>query len=332
MDFVFKVSVTGTFQYKGKSYKNETLEIQEPINVRVHAGTTEGSTIIADEFTWYGIAPTYKVEENMNGLNGIQSTINPSEGKLRNDDTVEVIAENRTSTSKKGSLHIIKTLENANDFSNEYIQSLIFKFKINVGGRDYGTVSLEPKKVGNTYIWEHTSSYTWSAEDEAPTFTIEEVDLPEGTEFVSATSSNGSSSGKTVTGTLKPDSEEDYVIKNEFINKLSKTTESSGYLVINKKVTDESLNGKSFKFNVKVTGTFEYNGTYYKNETLELNDIEVTGGSSKTLGIFKIEYNSFCMIGAILILISFLILKKVKINKRMSNKVDRNIIFKIASK
>lgn len=52
----------------------------------------------------------------------------------------------------------------------------------------------------------------------------------------------------------------------------------------------------------------------------------------KTLGIFKIEYNSFCMIGAILILISFLILKKVKINKRMSNKVDRNIIFKIASK
>lgn len=286
-DFVFKVSVTGTFKYKGTSYKNETLEIY-PINVRVHEGATEGATVLEDEFVWYGTAPTYKVEEIMNGLDGVQSTINPGEGKLKKGTTIDIIAENRTSTSHKGTLHIIKTLENANNFSNEYIQSLVFKFKINVGGRDYGTVSLEPKKVNNTYIWEHTSDYTWSAEDEAPTYTIEEVELPKGTEFVSATSSNGSSSGKSVTGTLKPDSEEDYVIENKFINKATTIVEdSSGYLIINKKVTDTSLNGKSFKFNAKITGTFEYNGTSYNNETLELNDIEVTGGSSKTLGVFK---------------------------------------------
>ena len=47
----------------------------------------------------------------------------------------------------------------------------------------------------------------------------------------------------TVTGTLKPDSEDDYVIENRFINKLQTT---SGYLKIEKKVVDESLIGKIF--------------------------------------------------------------------------------------
>ena len=181
----------------------------------------------------------------------MQSTINPKEGRLKEGpQPTIVIAENRTKESKKGALHIIKTLENAINYSDEYIKSLNFKFKITVDGKDYGVVTLEPQKVNDDYIWEHKSEYTWDADKEAPTYTIEEVDLPEGTEFVSANSSNGTASGKVITGILKSDAEEDYIIKNEYINKL--TTTESGFLKIEKKVLDNILSGKTFKFNVKI--------------------------------------------------------------------------------
>ncbi|MBQ4583759.1 MAG: hypothetical protein IJA94_02605 [Bacilli bacterium] len=52
----------------------------------------------------------------------------------------------------------------------------------------------------------------------------------------------------------------------------------------------------------------------------------------KTLGNVKIEYNSFCLIGAILITISFLILRNVKIDKKTRNKIDNNVMFKITNK
>lgn len=279
-DYSFVIKVSGKFNYLGEEVDG-TKTI--PVKLQVPAGQTESVPVTLD-FAWSGDAPKYTIEENLVGLNGVQATINPSKGTLESGATINVVAENRTSTSQKGSLHIIKKLENSENYSDEYIKSLVFKFKITVGGRDYGTVSLNPQKVNNSYIWEHKSSYTWSASDPAPEYTIEEVDLPAGTEFVSASGSNGSSSGMSVTGTLKADSEEDYVIKNEFINKLS---DNSGYLKIEKKVLDESLNGKSFKFNVKITGTFEYNGTVYNKETLELNDVEVAGGSSVSLGAFK---------------------------------------------
>lgn len=285
-DYVFKVKVTGTFEYNGASYEDETLEISTPILVRVQPGQTEASTLVPGEFTWNGEAPTYKVEEDMNGLGRIQGTINPGEGSLRKGETVEVIAENRTSTSKKGSLRIVKVLEDSGIFSDEYIKSLTFKFKITVGGRDYGTVSLNAEKVNGSYIWQHTSDYTWSDGEEAPTYTIEEVDLPAGTEFVSATSSNGTASGMSITGKLIPDSEDSYVVENNFINKLKTPghhedpEDPTGYLKIQKKVLDESLRGKSFKFNIKLKGTFEYNGATYNNTTLEIPDIEVAGGST----------------------------------------------------
>ncbi len=272
-EYSFNVNVTGTFDYEGNHYENTTMSV--PVKITVPAGATEAN-IQLSEFSWYGEAPEYTVEENMSGLDGVQSIINPKEGSLRKDTTVEVIAENSLE-SKKGTLHIIKTLENANQFSDEYIKSLVFSFKITVADVDYGVVTLQPEKVNNTYIWEYTADYTWNAINPNPTYTIEEVNLPEGTEFVSA---NGTSENK-VTGTLKPDSEEDYVIKNEFINKLKMT---SGYLKIDKKVTSGSLEGKTFTFNAKIKGTFEYNGVVYTNTTMDLNNIAVAGGSTWTSG------------------------------------------------
>ena len=276
-EYTFVLKVSGTFSHNGRTFRNETETI--PVKVLVPSGSTSG-TVLIDGFTWDGRAPEYSIEEDLRGVTGgVQANINPSTGTLKKNSTVNITATNYNATSKRGALHIIKTLENANSYSVEYIKSLVFSFNIKVGDIDYGEVSLNAKKVNDDYIWEYTGNYTWSDGEEDPTYTITEVNLPAGTEFVSASSSNGSSSGTSVTGTLKPDSEEDYIIENNFINKLVNT---SGLLKIEKKVLDESLNGKSFKFNVKIKGTFEYNGTQYTNATMELNDIEVTGGSTWT--------------------------------------------------
>ena len=280
-EYEFVVKVDGRFDYEGIHYENTTLTI--PVKIMVAPGQRTAELAL-NEFVWYGeVAPTYTVEENMLGLDGVQSTVNPGKGSLVKDTIINVLVDNSVE-NKRGSLHIIKTLENAEKFSDEYIKSLIFKFKITVGDKDYGIVALNPEKVNNNYVWEYESDYTWKAIDRDPSFTIEEVDLPQGTEFVSATSSNGTASGMKITGTLKPDSKEDFVIENKFINKLVGT---SGYFKIEKKVTDTSLNGKSFKFNAQITGTFEYNGKTYTNETLTLNNIEVTGGNVWTSSEIK---------------------------------------------
>ena len=112
-------------------------------------------------------------------------------------DTVKVTAWNRDNTPKGGYIHIIKTLENAEKYSVEYVNSLVFKFKIQVDGYDETIVSLKPKLVDNTWVWEYLSDrYSWKADQSAPNYTITEIDLPEGTEFVSS-----EADGTTVTGT-----------------------------------------------------------------------------------------------------------------------------------
>lgn len=258
-------------------------------------GTGSGKgTWTSGEFKWYGnSAPEYKVEENLLGED-IASSVEPSEGTLSDAeegaDTVKVTAWNRDNTPKGGYIHIIKTLENADKYSVDYVKSLVFKFKIEVEGYDSTVVSLQPKLVDNTWVWEYTSDrYSWKKDQAAPTYTITEIDLPEGTEFVSATNDGGTVTGTpSITGTLKESVSEEVLITtdNSFINKLPDANQ--GDLTIKKEVTHESLLGQQFKFKVTLKGSFEYNGTTYTNEEVtiydEVNPLVVEGGSSKNIG------------------------------------------------
>ena len=250
---------------------------------------------ISGEFTWFGDkAPEYKVEENLLG-DDIASSVEPSEGTLADteDDTVKVTAWNRENTPKGGYIHIIKTLENAEKYTVDYVNSLVFKFKIQVDGYDETIVSLKPKLVDNKWVWEYLSDrYSWKSNEEAPNYTITEIDLPEGTTFVSAENDENSVTGTpTITGKLKESVSQEVLITtdNSFINKLPDA--SDGKLIVEKKVTHESLNGKEFKFKVILKGSFEFNGTTYTNEEVtiydEVNPLVVKGGEKYEIGPIK---------------------------------------------
>ncbi len=313
-EFSFAVIVEGTFNYKGNSFKNArvqitqdgckelapgegydntqlvTINIGEPTSGEVATNYWE-----SDEFSWYEDAPTYKVEENVVGEN-IAYSIEPSSGTLADyenstDKTVKVTAWNRSNMPKAGYLHIIKTLENADKISTDYIKSLIFKFKIEVEGYESTVVSLSPKynEGENTWVWEYTSDrYSWAADQEAPNYTITEIELPEGTEFVNAEGDGTPVEGKpSITGQLKESVSQNVLITtdNKFINKVS---EHSGYLKIEKKAINKSLNGKEFEFEVTLKGPFEYNGYHYTECTIPNSDnpdkITVKAGEEKVIG------------------------------------------------
>ena len=261
------------------------------INNFVLINTASGSgTWLSGEFTWYGDkAPEYKVEENLLG-DDIASSVEPSEGMLSDTQSgvVKVTAWNRDNTPKGGYLHIIKTLENAEKYSVEYVNSLVFKFKIQVDGYNETIVSLKPELVNNKWVWEYLSDrYSWKSGEDAPNYTITEIDLPAGTEFVSASGPDGSSaSGMSVTGKIKESVSEEVLITtdNSFINKLPNANE--GNLTIEKKVTHGSLNGKEFNFEVILKGSFEYGGAVYTNQELRI-PVTVKGGEQVNVGPVK---------------------------------------------
>lgn len=254
--------------------------------ITINATSTDGvngtGTKETGTFTWYGDkAPNYIVKENLLGED-IASSVEPSEGSLAagETDTIEITAWNRSTGSKGGYIHIIKTLKDAELYSTEYISSLVFKFKIEVEGYTPTTVALEPKFVDNTWVWEYTSErYSWKADQEAPNYTITEVDLPEGTAFESATGPEGATvTGESISGKLKESVSQEVLITtdNSFINKL--TGPKTDELIIEKKVTHDSLLGKEFKFDVTLKGSFEYNGTQYTNTEFVVKDVVVKGG------------------------------------------------------
>lgn len=297
-DYSFAVTVEGTFNYDGVEYKDAKIKLtsnpDEPVAdasedgkfVTIHVGPDKVATWTSKTFTWVGEnAPKYKVEEHLVGLD-VASSIEPSEGTLADGiaaegsilKTVKVSAWNRD-LAKAGYLRIIKTLENADKVSADYVNSLVFKFKIEVAGYDPYIVSLNAKLVDNKYVWEYVSDkFSWKSTEAAPTYTITEIDVPKGTEFVSA---NGGTS-ETVTGQLQESTVADHIITtdNEYINKV---VEHTGSLKIDKKVTKESLKGVNFNFKVTLTGSFEYNGVTYSNESVTF-DASVAGGSEWNSG------------------------------------------------
>lgn len=311
-EFKFVVTVTskGQFTYNGNKYKAGTkiqltndsaIEIKddnydENNFVVIKVSSVETPTVwTSGEFTWHGeIAPEYTVEENLLSED-IASSVEPSKGTLSDvvegSNTVKVTAWNRDVTPKAGYIHIIKTLENANNLSIDFINSLVFKFEIAVDGYEPYVVSLKPEKKGDSYVWEYTSNaFTWAHDKEAPKYTIKEIDFPEGTEFVDANADGGTKIENGIQGTLKESKTGEILITtdNNFINRAK---ENSGNLIIKKQVTHESLNGKEFKFKVTIRGAFEYNGTKYgPGETAGeefTQEITITGGSEWNSGTIK---------------------------------------------
>lgn len=308
-DYLFVVTLSGKFKIEGEAdevlQKERTVQFTNDSHVEItnneydpnsfvviHIGETDMASWASKSIEWYGEnAPTYKVEENLAGSYGEHidhSTIVPPSGNLINNQTVKVIATNYAKATENGQLRIIKTLENAEKYDPEYIASIKFNFRITVDGYDPYEVSVEGDRLDNKYVWVYESGiYSWEKDQPAPNYTIEEINLPEGTEFVSAKGPEGSTvSGTKISGQLIgfENEAELKATDNSFINKLK---ESTGSITIKKDITHETLNGVDFKFNLTLKGTFIYNGEEIVNGTKTYENISVSGGSTWNSGEIK---------------------------------------------
>ena len=323
-DFSFVVTVTGTFGYNGEPIKTQTIQLTNNSNntkgynelsdpeqyndteyVVIHV-TEEGSDEAnglygankwdSNTIKWFGDAPRYEVKEVLLS-DDINHTIAPSSGYLSDtDDTglVKITAWN--GHDKIGYLHISKTLTDAEKCPIDYVEKLQFKFKVHVDGYDDQiiTLSADRNEADTGWIWESENlAYSWSFDKEAPKYSIEEIDIPDGVEFDRIDEAHSTitdateidQANKRISGQIVENTVLDTNLKvteNAFINK---AVEHVGFLRIDKKVTpDGVLKGKEFKFDVTLTGTFTYGSETINNNSYIIKDVVVKGGESVTLG------------------------------------------------
>ena len=303
----FVITVTGTFDYKGAHFENQTIQLttensngynvlesedqyndREFVVINVSKSNADEANGVygrgdwtSEEFKWYGEAPKYKVQENLRGED-INYSIVPSSGTLEDtkieDGKYLITVTAWNGHDRVGYIHIIKELENSDKCDIDYIKTLKFKFKIKVDGYEEHIITLNPELKDDKWVWETKKDqlkYSWRFDEEAPKYSIEEVEIPDGIVFVSA---NGQSTNK-VEGTLVENKITDINIVATEASFINRAEERVGHLIIDKKVTDGSLNGKEFKMNVILKGTFIYKGTLYKGE-YQIPDVTVLGGSS----------------------------------------------------
>ncbi len=190
--FKFRVTISGTFTYEGKEYKNETLTI-EPIEITVDEygyGAWESTDI-----TWEKgqKTPSYTVEEI--GLSDDVSFVSMSNrlqtvktrkitGALQPNTVAYVIARNRVKREKIGYLKIIKKVQH-ND-----LKGLAFKMNVKLEGKFTYGGKPDGKKVDGELIIDSahgeedviitpdevwmSKEIRWREDDPAPTYTISE--------------------------------------------------------------------------------------------------------------------------------------------------------------
>lgn len=297
-NYKFAIILKGTFKYNGVWYKDAKIQLttdadaehnetdnnhtdtisngvvklgeEEESNdyhfVIINVDSSKVGEWTSPEITWYGDAPTYTVEERYLGED-IQATVTPTEGTLVADTTglFEIKAINYIDVEEEpveGYLHIIKTLDNVNMLSDDYISSLKFVFDVEVTGFEKTTVTINAEQKGNDWVWEWTSpAYTWYEKDGAPTYTVTEH---EDSDF-SILSQNPQ------TGTLTKATVEEMEINNGAlittdVTYINHAEEHQGDLTIVKELeANEPIKdgGVSFAFDVVLEGDFIYNGIEY---------------------------------------------------------------------
>ncbi len=194
--------------------------------------------------TWvYGeAAPTYKVEE-VNIPEGYKlKEITNKEGSFAENNTVSVTATNYG--REQGRLRITKQIENATDADT------IFHFKVVIGENTY-MVNL---RAG--YSWE-SELITWNVGEEAPSYTVEEVNIPDGYKLKNISNASGK---------LSKDSTVVAVATNEADEEHEGRLALTKRVIIDDKAKEDAVDGK-FDFKITISGTFEMDGQKFENSS-----------------------------------------------------------------
>ena len=267
--FEFTVEITGTFTYEGNDYSG--TKTIDGIKI-VGAGTWESSEITWDEDTV--TAPTYKVTEvnipdyaEIESWSNESSTVYTSFIKGTVGGEVSVIATNDVSAPKEAWIELSKEVTTSN------IEEYEFDFTVTVEGdftynetaytSDGEALSIEVSLIpGESWT---SDTIIWTGET-APTYTIEEINIPDGVDLVSITD-NGR-------GTLVDETIHHVTAVNEKI-----VTYKRGRIQIDKSyyVDGTQVDGISFDFEVTIS---------YANGTTFTYTTEVTSGTTYRSGYF----------------------------------------------
>ena len=257
----------GTFKYNGVKYGNgeQNKELEETVKVGVNQ-----TVKLPHNIEWIGDKnPSYKVEEVLpenSNIDKEEIKINPSSGEIVAGGKVAVEVTNQF-IIRKARIHIIKTVDigsyegELRNLIIEKVKDQTYEFDIQVDGyeKEYtGPIKSKLSEDGKQYIWEYTTGeYNWVGDaDKGPAYTIKELNVQEGTTFVS-----GDTEHK-VYGNLHEDATHNYEVDNNLVNKID-INEKKAKLEIIKKVDKKDLENKDYKFDLKLYGTFTYKGNTY---------------------------------------------------------------------
>ena len=283
---------------EGEETTKKDYDESKPLKVKVGEDWNSG------DFTWCGEAPTYEVYEYTSGNNTIEvdgmiyeikSSGLPQKGTLADNydgeinQPIIVKAKNEISdTPKSGSLRLIKTLENSDKVSKEYLDSVRFTFKIKIDGEEEQNIVLgtdaypvKYNEKANKYYWEYISpTYTWYGEEELK-YEVQEIkvnvndielNLNAKTGVLQDNQEENIEIEETIQDELNNYFQDDKYVEDNLDKKYTyvvigntfvKEEGKNGKIKIKKELTENTIS-KKFNFTVKLTGQF-----YYGEETDE---------------------------------------------------------------
>ena len=268
------------------NYKGFTENAEYGVNIKVDEKTLVGK-FTSGTFSWKDTekAPyVVNIEEASTGITGMNCTITPKSGTINGE--FKATAKNTITAPDEGKIKIIKHLDNTEaNLSDEKIKSMVFKYKVSVDGYTSTEVILRPQEPFGARVITFQSDelkYTWTGT--APNATVEELEIDK-----LATFDHLEVNGSRVEGKIaKIQLSKNNTFEFKYVDK-TKNDDTEGKLVIKKNINSDSLKNENFMFDVKVTGSFTYNGKKYSNETCTIENVTVKGGGTTEVGTFTWE-------------------------------------------
>ena len=258
------------FRVKVDGYPDELVEIYVP------QGATSGVGVTTSEYTWNSDeeAPHYYVEE-IEIPAGYKVTYTGREGQLVADTVAEttVCADNSKQVPNKGTLEIKKIVDGAIALSQN--QEFTVKVTITRANGLQETVT-QKVKTNNSVVIETA----WQYNEEAPTYKVEEVDIPVGYKLISIENGEGSFKTNEVIGvTIKNQGKERGTI--QIVKQVDGKYDPNELFKF--KVTVTEANGSTTEYvrSLKVGQYWSISRTWFKTDgapTYKVEEIEVPEG------------------------------------------------------
>lgn len=220
-EFQFKLYIANKL-YVGPNTNSDGI-------ITIHPGETWNS----GDITYSGKAPTYRVEE-VNIPEGAKLyKITNKTGKLSDKDVARVDAYNDEAWDS-AEISIKKMLDGGATSSET------FTVKLRVGDKTY----TKELKAGQTW----TDRYVWEKGTPAPTYEVEEINLPEGWTLVNIDNKSGTLAAN----------------QKISVNVINDGEDHEGKISVKKEIeTDDKIgvdNNLDFPFKIRISGTFECDG------------------------------------------------------------------------